>query len=192
VAGNFGGVVVSAGRRFLLRVPAGQFGSLAWTFAKTQAKPRGSPEQVTLRAVREKAGYDALIRQRLPGVFDGASGPSTFFLMEARHPPRNRNWQTDAVQWTRSDEAGGLIALSTNGHGRRRVTWPFLTRFARARNKNSSLGRTSDEAGLRMKMVDARRRPHCRRASRPGFVDRGTQGAWRDRRPVTGVDRGRF
>jgi len=120
VPDSYGGVVVSGGGQFLLREPAGHFGGLTWTFAKTVAQSGESPEQAALRAVSEKTGYDALVIQRLCGVFEGASGPATYFLMEARHPPKNPNWQTSAIRWARADEAAKLIGLSASAHGRQR------------------------------------------------------------------------
>lgn len=72
---NHGGVLVSGGGRFLLREPAGHFGGLVWTFAKTRAKVGESPELAAVRAVKEKTGYEVRIRDRLSGGFDGASGP---------------------------------------------------------------------------------------------------------------------
>ena len=120
MAENYGGVVVSGGGRFLLREPSGHFGGLTWTFAKTEASAGESPEQTALRAVREKTGYDALIRERLPNTFSGANGPATYFLMEARHPPVAPNWQTMALRWATHDQAVDLIRLSSNVGGRRR------------------------------------------------------------------------
>jgi len=120
VAADYGGVVVSGGGRFLLREPSGHFGGLAWTFAKTEARAGESPEQTALRAVREKTGYDALIRARLPNACSGANGPATYFLMEARHPPAAPNWQTTALSWATHDQAVDLIRLSSNTNGRRR------------------------------------------------------------------------
>jgi ADP-ribose pyrophosphatase YjhB (NUDIX family) len=117
---NYGGVLVSGGGRFLLREPAGHFGGLAWTFAKTQAKDGESPELTALRAVKEKTGYEARIRDRLSGAFGGASGPATWFLMEARHPPEPPNWQTKSIRWARYDEAVDMIQLSANIQARRR------------------------------------------------------------------------
>lgn len=117
---SHGGVVASGGARFLLREPTNHFGGLAWTFAKTVAQPGETPEETAVRAVREKTGCDAIVRLRLPGVFTGSGGQSTYFLMEAlpyRQPP---NWQTAALCWVPYDEAAQLISRSINAAGRQR------------------------------------------------------------------------
>lgn len=120
MAGSFGGVIVSGGGLFLLREPTGRFGGLEWTFAKTAAKSGESPEDTALRAVREKTGYEARIRGRLSGAFNGKSGPATYFLMDASHPPGATNWETKETYWARYDEAVHMIRRSSNTHARQR------------------------------------------------------------------------
>lgn len=120
MAESFGGVIVSGGGLFLLREPTGHFGGLEWTFAKTAAKSGESPEDTALRAVREKTGYEARIRRRLSGAFNGKSGPATYFLMDASHPPGAANWQTKETYWARYDEAVHMIRRSSNTHARQR------------------------------------------------------------------------
>lgn len=138
MAENHGGVVVSGGGHFLLRAPAGRFGGLAWTFAKTSTLTGESAERTALRAVREKTGYDALVRARLSGPFDGARGPATYFLMEARHPPAAPNWQTAAIRWAQYDEAIEMIWMSSNASARQRDL--ALLDAARASVENLSCG----------------------------------------------------
>jgi 8-oxo-dGTP pyrophosphatase MutT (NUDIX family) len=120
VAESYGGVVVSGGRRVLLREPTKHHGGYAWTFAKTETKPGESPRDTAIRAVREKIGYDAEIRISLPGAFKGSSSSTCYYLMDARHPPAKPNWQTAGLRWVRFVEARDLIRQSPNAEGRDR------------------------------------------------------------------------
>lgn len=120
VADSYGGVVVSGGRKVLLREPTKQHGGYAWTFAKTEAKPDESPRDAAVRAVREKTGYDADIRISLRGAFKGSSSSTCYYVMDARHPPAKPNWQTTALRWVNFDEARDLIRQSPNAEGRDR------------------------------------------------------------------------
>lgn len=120
VAESYGGVVVSGGRKLLLREPTNHHGGYAWTFAKTEAKVGESPRDVAIRAVREKTGYDAEIRISVPGVFKGAASSTCYYVMDAKHPPAKANWQTTGLRWVSFDEARDLICLSQNAEGRDR------------------------------------------------------------------------
>lgn len=120
VAESYGGVVVSGGRKVLLREPTKHHGGYAWTFAKTEAKPGESPRDAALRAVREKTGYDADIRISVPGAFKGSASSTCYYVMDAKHPPAKPNWQTAALCWVSFDEARDLIRQSPNAEGRDR------------------------------------------------------------------------
>ncbi|WEN41952.1 hypothetical protein CKCBHOJB_01534 [Thauera sp. GDN1] len=119
-ADSYGGVVVSGGQRVLLREPTKHHGGYAWTFAKTEARPGESARDAAIRAVREKAGYEAEIRIGIPGVFKGSSSSTCYYVMDARHPPAKPNWQTAGLRWVRFDEARDLIRESPNVDGRDR------------------------------------------------------------------------
>jgi ADP-ribose pyrophosphatase YjhB (NUDIX family) len=119
-ADSYGGVVVSGGRRVLLRQPTNQHGGYAWTFAKTEAKSGETLREAAIRAVREKTGYDAQIRVSMPGLFKGAASSTNYFLMDAGHPPAKPNWQTTALRWVEFDEARDLIRQSPLVEGRDR------------------------------------------------------------------------
>lgn len=120
VAESYGGVVVSGGRKVLLREPTKHHGGYAWTFAKTEAKPGESPRDTAVRAVREKTGYDAEIRISVPGSFKGSASRTCYYVMDARHPPAVPNWQTAGLRWVNFDEARDLIRQSPNAEGRDR------------------------------------------------------------------------
>lgn len=120
VAESYGGVVVSGGRKVLLREPTKHHGGYAWTFAKTEAKAGESPRDAAVRAVREKTGYDAEIRISVPGAFKGSASSTCYYVMDAKHPPAKPNWQTTALRWVNFDEARDLIRQSPNAEGRDR------------------------------------------------------------------------
>lgn len=120
VAESYGGVVVSGGRKVLLREPTKHHGGYAWTFAKTEAKPGESPRDAAVRAVREKTGYDAEIRISVPGAFKGSASSTCYYVMDAKHPPAKPNWQTAGLRWVNFDEARNLIRQSPNAEGRDR------------------------------------------------------------------------
>lgn len=119
-AESYGGVVISGGGRILLREPPHHHGGYAWTFAKTEAKPGESPRETAVRAVREKTGYDADIRISVPGVFKGSSSSTSYYVMDAKHPPAKPNWQTAGLRWVRYEDARDLIRQSPNVEGRNR------------------------------------------------------------------------
>ena len=120
VADSYGGVVISGGRRVLLREPTKHHGGYAWTFAKTKASPGESPRDAALRAVREKTGYDAMIRISIAGLFGGTSSHTGYYVMEAKHPSAKANWQTTGLRWAEFDDARDLIRQSPNAIGRDR------------------------------------------------------------------------
>jgi ADP-ribose pyrophosphatase YjhB (NUDIX family) len=120
VAESYGGVVVSGGRKVLLREPTKHHGGYAWTFAKTESKPGESPRDAAVRAVREKTGYDAEIRISVPGAFKGSASSTCYYVMDAKHPPAKPNWQTAGLRWVNFDEARELIRQSPNAEGRDR------------------------------------------------------------------------
>jgi len=117
VAESYGGVLVSGGRKVLLREPTKHHGGYAWTFAKTAAKPGESPRDAAVRAVREKTGYDADIRISVAGAFKGSASPTFYYVMDAKHPPAKPNWQTAGLRWVSFDEARDLISDSHRGVG---------------------------------------------------------------------------
>ncbi len=120
VTDSYGGVVVSGGHKVLLREPTKHHGGYAWTFTKTEIKPGESPRDAAIRAVREKTGYDAEIRISIPGVFKGSSSSTSYYVMDAKHPPAKANWQTAGLRWVSFDEARELIRQSPNAEGRDR------------------------------------------------------------------------
>ena len=96
---SFGGIVLSGGNKILLRKPKNNFDGYSWTFAKTTCNLNEAPEAAAIRAVKEKTGYEARILAKLSGVFKGSTGSTSFYLMDAKHPPSEINWQTERICW---------------------------------------------------------------------------------------------
>ena len=72
----YGGVVINASGKVLLREPAGHYKGGFWTLPKGKPEAGESPEQTALREVLEETGYRAEIIGKIPGCFDG-SAPAT-------------------------------------------------------------------------------------------------------------------
>lgn len=117
---SFGGIVLSGGNKILLRKPKNNFDGYSWTFAKTTCNLNEAPEAAAIRAVKEKTGYEARILAKLSGVFKGSTGSTSFYLMDAKHPPSEINWQTERICWETFENAEKLIKESTNLKGRER------------------------------------------------------------------------
>ncbi|WP_209442229.1 NUDIX hydrolase [Neoroseomonas oryzicola] len=118
----YGGVVLDAENRVLLREPARHFDGYVWTFPKGQPdkdKPE-TPEQVALREVKEETGYKAKITRPLPGSFAGGTTVNRYFLMVPAGAPGKFDKETASIRWATFDEAADLIAQTTNAKGRER------------------------------------------------------------------------
>jgi 8-oxo-dGTP pyrophosphatase MutT (NUDIX family) len=120
-ADAYGGVLMDAEGRVLLREPANHFGGYTWTFAKGRPDPGESPVEAALREVREETGYVAEIRGLIPGVFAGTTTTTVMLLLQAVGAPeafdQKETWQ---VRWFAPDEAAEAIAQSASETGRAR------------------------------------------------------------------------
>lgn len=115
----YGGVVVDAKRRVLLRRPRDDFDGYIWTFPKGRPEPWEEPEEAAIREVKEETGYNAKIEQKLPGSFRGGTSVTEFFLMSPVGLPSDLDFgETSAIRWADLDEASNLIRLTVNEVGR--------------------------------------------------------------------------
>ena len=120
-ADAYGGVLMSAGGKVLLREPTGHFGSYVWTFAKGKPKAGEEPAQTALRSVREETGYRARIIAAMPQAFRGtAAATSAFFLMEPVGRQGDFSQETAATRWADPGEARDLISRTGTAVGRAR------------------------------------------------------------------------
>lgn len=117
---SFGGVLIDAQGKVLLRKPKDGFDGYAWTFAKMPVNG-DEPEQTALAAVRQKTGYLAEIVARIPGEYAGGASESAYFLMRPVGKPAPFDpATTDGVVWATPAEAETLIAQTKNAKGRTR------------------------------------------------------------------------
>lgn len=120
LAAAFGGVLVDAHGRVLLREPKGHFDGYVWTFPKGKPDPGETAEQAALREVAEETGHRARILAKLPGRFAGGTSATEYFVMAPSDVPGTPDDETASVHWATPDEAALLIAKTTNRTGRAR------------------------------------------------------------------------
>lgn len=119
-ADAYGGVLVDADGRVLLREPNGHYGGYVWTFAKGRPDKGENPEQTALREVLEETGYHARIVAALPEAFGGDTTTTSFFLMEPIGGQGDYANETAKTCWVTFAEACELIAQSKTTKGRLR------------------------------------------------------------------------
>jgi 8-oxo-dGTP pyrophosphatase MutT (NUDIX family) len=66
-----------------LRRPKNHFDGYIWTFPKGRPDPGETAEDAALREVKEETGYSAKITGKLPGLFEGGTSVTEFFLMNS-------------------------------------------------------------------------------------------------------------
>lgn len=117
----FGGVVVDAHGRLLLREVANHWDGYVWTFAKGRPDKGEAPRQTALREVREEMGVETRILYALHGSFAGGTTVSHFFLMpvDAREVDLGFHCrETARLRWALPEEARELIGQTSNAKGR--------------------------------------------------------------------------
>ena len=119
-ANAFGGILVRADGKILLREPSGHYGGYVWTFPKGRRDPGESAEEAALREVREETGYRAKITGTLPGVFEGDTSTTLFFLMEPVDAPGPLGPETEEVRWVNLERARELVSKTRTAEGRAR------------------------------------------------------------------------
>ena len=120
----YGGVVINQEGRILLREPKGHYDNYVWTFPKGRPKKGQTPDETrevtALREVLEETGIKAEIRKRLPGVYEGGTTETIFFLMSLIEDTGKFDGETQSVRWVTPEEAKALISETTNQKGRER------------------------------------------------------------------------
>ncbi len=116
----YGGVVLDAEDRVLLREPRGHYGGYVWTFAKGRPDAGESPEAAALREVREETGVTARIRVEIDAWFEGDTTDTRFFLMDLVEDHGDLDAETAQVRWVTLEEARAMIAETRSATGRAR------------------------------------------------------------------------
>ena len=116
----YGGVVFDAEGRILLREVAGHYGGYVYTFAKGRPDPGETPEQTALREVREETGIEAEIVGELPGVFEGDTTDTKFYVMRVIRDHRDFGGETASVLWADLSTARDRVLSTTSIAGRQR------------------------------------------------------------------------
>lgn len=139
----YGGVVLDADGRVLLREPSRHYGGYVWTFPKGGADPGETPEEAALREVREETGYEARI-DRLLGDFAGTTSTTRFWLMRAPRRVHAPDAETAAVRWALLSEAAELLGQSTTKTGRQRDLAVLAATIAALGANGSSAGAATE------------------------------------------------
>lgn len=108
----FGGVVVNAEGKVLMREPKGHFAGYAWSLPKGGAVGEESPEQAALREVQEEGGVEGEIIAPLPGVFMTAGTATSYYVMGVKKDTGVLDDETAQVRWVTVDEALDLVRLN--------------------------------------------------------------------------------
>jgi 8-oxo-dGTP pyrophosphatase MutT (NUDIX family) len=116
----YGGVVIDADKRILLRRPKGDFDGYVWTFPKGRPDAGETAEEAALRELKEETGYSAKVVGKVPGSFRGGTSVTEYFLMSPVGSPSPFSSETSAIQWVTFDKAAELIGMTTNEIGRAR------------------------------------------------------------------------
>jgi 8-oxo-dGTP diphosphatase len=116
----YGGVVVDAEGRVLLREPSNHYDGYVWTFAKGRPVGDEAPEETALRETLEETGISAEVLARIPGTFEGRTTENVYFLMRPTGNASDPDGETAQVLWASAEKARELIRLTINSDGRRR------------------------------------------------------------------------
>jgi 8-oxo-dGTP pyrophosphatase MutT (NUDIX family) len=135
---SYGGVVLDAEGRVLLRKPKCEFDGYVWTFPKGRPDPGETPEQTAVREVSEETGCLAKPLAPIGDTFRGGTTENRYFLMTPISvTPDFTSSETQEVRWAPIAEAAALIASTRNSIGRERD----LAVLAAAEATHSSLSR---------------------------------------------------
>jgi len=119
-AQSYGGVLISADGRVLLREPIDHLAGYVWTWPKGKPEAGESPAQTALREVYEETGYRARIIGVIPKVYLGTTRTTAFFLMEPIGEQEPIVNETARTCWVSYAEACELFKLNKHSIGRNR------------------------------------------------------------------------
>ena len=116
----YGGVIANDQGKILLKEPKGHYYVYVWTFPKGRQSPGETPEETALREVFEETGIKTEIKGHLPGVYEGGTTETIFFLMSLIEDTGKFDGETQSIRWVTPEEAKDLISMTTNQIGRKR------------------------------------------------------------------------
>ena len=117
---TYGGVVINAEGKLLLREPKNHYDGYVWTFPKGKPEPGETEVEAALREVWEETGVVGCIAKRIPGEFQGGTSKTIYFLMTVERETGELDDETQSVAWVTADEAVKRIQQTTNQIGRKR------------------------------------------------------------------------
>jgi len=116
----YGGVIINDQGKILLKEAHHHYDGYVWTFPKGRQSPGETPEETALREVLEETGIKAEIKGRLPGVYEGGTTETIFFLMSFVEDTGKFDGETQSIRWVTPQEAKVLISETTNPIGIKR------------------------------------------------------------------------
>ncbi len=117
---SFGGVLINAERKVLLRQPTGHWHGCVWTFPTGKPEPGERPEETALREVREETGVEGEIVRKIPGRYVGSRTANEYFLMSPLRESGRFDRETQEIRWVTEAEARRLLALTSRPKRRAR------------------------------------------------------------------------
>lgn len=117
----YGGVLINSQREILLCKPVAEAEGFVWTFPKGRMQPGDTPEIAALREVHAATGYRTEIIRKLPGIFEGGTNDSEYFLMRPLgNPAEIVSQTTEEIVWLAFPQAVEYIQQTRNQVGRNR------------------------------------------------------------------------
>jgi ADP-ribose pyrophosphatase YjhB (NUDIX family) len=117
---TYGGVVINAEGKLLLREPKNHYDGYVWTFPKGKPEAGETEEEVALREVGEETGVVGCVSKRIPGEFQGGTSKTIYFLMTLDRETGELDDETKSTAWVTAEEAAKRIQQTTNLIGRKR------------------------------------------------------------------------
>jgi ADP-ribose pyrophosphatase YjhB (NUDIX family) len=116
----YGGVLINDLGQILLCKPRNEFDGYVWTFPKGRPESGETAEETALREVLEETGYNARIIDKLPGIHEGGTSLTQYFLMHPTGGNGAIGGEVKELRWVTTDEAKALLSQTTNAKGRSR------------------------------------------------------------------------
>jgi hypothetical protein len=116
----YGGVVIDADGRVLLREPSAHPDGYVWTFPKGVTMAGERDIDAARRVVLEQTGWRCSIVSAVPGWFVGHSSATRFFVMTPLADSGRHEADTARTCWATFTEGAELVSMSTTLKGRER------------------------------------------------------------------------